>query len=215
MIYEEIETKVTELVGGEDTLLFPTITHIHMSVIPVLAGARHDLPRRTRAQDDLRRRDDRPRPRRDRPALPSRRPRASRRAAAVERDHASRHRDRRRQLDDSATRPICASSRGSPASTTRCSTSTTPTGSASSASARRTSSATGASAATASSATRARRYENVIFVAGFCKSYSSLLSFLDAADAAEGRPEGRGASLPVLGPLARSPRSRRRSSDWT
>ena len=39
VLYEEIEDKVTELVGGEDTLLFPTITHIHMSVIPVLAGA--------------------------------------------------------------------------------------------------------------------------------------------------------------------------------
>ena len=39
VLYEEIEEKVTELVGGEDTLLFPTITHIHMSVIPVLAGA--------------------------------------------------------------------------------------------------------------------------------------------------------------------------------
>ena len=39
MLYEEIEEKVTELVGGEDTLLFPTITHIHMSVIPILAGA--------------------------------------------------------------------------------------------------------------------------------------------------------------------------------
>jgi 8-amino-7-oxononanoate synthase len=38
-LYEEIEEKVTELVGGEDTLLLPTITHIHMSVIPVLAGA--------------------------------------------------------------------------------------------------------------------------------------------------------------------------------
>ena len=39
VLYEEIEAKVTELVGGEDTLLFPTITHIHMSVIPVLAAA--------------------------------------------------------------------------------------------------------------------------------------------------------------------------------
>lgn len=37
-LYEEIEEKVTELVGGEDTLLFPTITDIHMSVIPALAG---------------------------------------------------------------------------------------------------------------------------------------------------------------------------------
>ena len=39
VLYEEIEARVTELVGGEDTLLLPTITHIHMSVIPVLAGA--------------------------------------------------------------------------------------------------------------------------------------------------------------------------------
>lgn len=39
VLYEEIEEKVTDLLGGEDTLLFPTITHIHMSVIPVLAGA--------------------------------------------------------------------------------------------------------------------------------------------------------------------------------
>ncbi|MGI8616920.1 MAG: aminotransferase class I/II-fold pyridoxal phosphate-dependent enzyme [Actinomycetota bacterium] len=37
-LYEEIEEKVTELVGGEDTLLFPTVTHIHTSVIPLLAG---------------------------------------------------------------------------------------------------------------------------------------------------------------------------------
>jgi 8-amino-7-oxononanoate synthase len=39
VLYEEIEARVTELMGGEDTLLLPTITHIHMSVIPVLAGA--------------------------------------------------------------------------------------------------------------------------------------------------------------------------------
>ena len=39
VIYEEIEEQLTELVGSQDTLLLPTITHIHMSVIPVLAGA--------------------------------------------------------------------------------------------------------------------------------------------------------------------------------
>jgi 8-amino-7-oxononanoate synthase len=39
VLYEEIEEKVTALMGAEDTLLLPTITHIHMSVIPVLAGA--------------------------------------------------------------------------------------------------------------------------------------------------------------------------------
>jgi 8-amino-7-oxononanoate synthase len=38
ILYEEIETKLTDLLGAEDTLLLPTITHIHMSVIPVLAG---------------------------------------------------------------------------------------------------------------------------------------------------------------------------------
>ena len=37
VLYEQIEEKTTELLGSEDTLLLPTITHIHMSVIPVLA----------------------------------------------------------------------------------------------------------------------------------------------------------------------------------
>ena len=39
VMYEQIEAKVTDLLGCEDTLLLPTITHIHMSVIPVLAGS--------------------------------------------------------------------------------------------------------------------------------------------------------------------------------
>jgi 8-amino-7-oxononanoate synthase len=38
VLYEQIETQLTELLGAEDTLVLPTITHIHMSVIPVLAG---------------------------------------------------------------------------------------------------------------------------------------------------------------------------------
>jgi 8-amino-7-oxononanoate synthase len=38
VLYEQIETELTELLGAEDTLVLPTITHIHMSVIPVLAG---------------------------------------------------------------------------------------------------------------------------------------------------------------------------------
>lgn len=38
ILYEQIETKLTELLGTEDSLVLPTITHIHMSVIPVLAG---------------------------------------------------------------------------------------------------------------------------------------------------------------------------------
>jgi 8-amino-7-oxononanoate synthase len=38
VLYEQIETQLTELLGAEDSLVLPTITHIHMSVIPVLAG---------------------------------------------------------------------------------------------------------------------------------------------------------------------------------
>ncbi len=38
-LYERIEERVTELLGCEDTLLLPTITHIHMAVIPILAGS--------------------------------------------------------------------------------------------------------------------------------------------------------------------------------
>ena len=36
-LYEDIEDTLTELLGAEDTLVLPTITHIHMSVIPLLA----------------------------------------------------------------------------------------------------------------------------------------------------------------------------------
>ncbi|MFD0638785.1 aminotransferase class I/II-fold pyridoxal phosphate-dependent enzyme [Catenulispora yoronensis] len=36
--YIEIEEQLTELLQAPDTLVLPTITHIHMTVIPVLAG---------------------------------------------------------------------------------------------------------------------------------------------------------------------------------
>jgi 8-amino-7-oxononanoate synthase len=39
VLYEEIETRLTALLGSEDSLVLPTITHIHMSVIPLLAAA--------------------------------------------------------------------------------------------------------------------------------------------------------------------------------
>src|SRR5881398_1857932 len=39
VLYSEIEERLTELLGCEDTLVLPTITLIHMSVIPVLAGS--------------------------------------------------------------------------------------------------------------------------------------------------------------------------------
>jgi len=37
-LYPEIEERLTELLGAPDTLVLPTVTLIHMSVIPVLAG---------------------------------------------------------------------------------------------------------------------------------------------------------------------------------
>jgi 8-amino-7-oxononanoate synthase len=39
VLYEEIEERLTELLGSEDSLVLPTITHIHMSVIPLLAAS--------------------------------------------------------------------------------------------------------------------------------------------------------------------------------
>ena len=136
-LYEQIEERLTELLGSEDTLVLPTITHIHMSVIPLLAGLGHDLPRRARAQDDLRRLPGRPRARRRGPAASaSRTPTTSTSCCAP---------------SATATRLVCMDGVNSmtgnapdlpafaarrAASTARCSTSTTRTASASSASAR-------------------------------------------------------------------------------
>jgi 8-amino-7-oxononanoate synthase len=38
VLYEQIEAELRELLGVEDALLLPTLTHIHSAVIPVLAG---------------------------------------------------------------------------------------------------------------------------------------------------------------------------------
>ena len=38
-LYEQIEERLTELLACEDSLVLPTITHIHMSVIPLLAAS--------------------------------------------------------------------------------------------------------------------------------------------------------------------------------
>ncbi|MCW2995158.1 MAG: 8-amino-7-oxononanoate synthase, partial [Conexibacter sp.] len=38
VLYEQIEDRLTALLGCEDTIVLPTITHIHMSVIPLLAA---------------------------------------------------------------------------------------------------------------------------------------------------------------------------------
>jgi 8-amino-7-oxononanoate synthase len=39
VLYEQIEERLTALLGAEDALVLPTITHIHMSVIPLLAAS--------------------------------------------------------------------------------------------------------------------------------------------------------------------------------
>ncbi len=38
VLYERIEAEVAELIGAEDVLMLQTLTHIHASAIPVLAG---------------------------------------------------------------------------------------------------------------------------------------------------------------------------------
>ncbi|WP_242605694.1 pyridoxal phosphate-dependent aminotransferase family protein [Frankia sp. Cppng1_Ct_nod] len=37
-LFTEIEDELTDLLGAEDSLVIPTITHIHLSIIPALAG---------------------------------------------------------------------------------------------------------------------------------------------------------------------------------
>ncbi len=39
VLYEQIEERLTALLGSADSLVLPTITHIHLSAIPVLAGS--------------------------------------------------------------------------------------------------------------------------------------------------------------------------------
>src|SRR3954454_21494355 len=39
VLYEQIEERLTALLGAEDSIVLPTITHIHMSVIPLLAAS--------------------------------------------------------------------------------------------------------------------------------------------------------------------------------
>jgi 8-amino-7-oxononanoate synthase len=39
VLYEEIEERLTALLGSEDALVLPTITHIHTAVIPLLAAS--------------------------------------------------------------------------------------------------------------------------------------------------------------------------------
>ena len=126
----EIEERLTELLGCEDSLVLPTITHIHMSVIPLLAAsgtifldarahktiydgcqvarARGAAVRRFRFEDP---------------------DHLDELLVAGARPHAARLHGRRQQHDRQRAR-TCARSPRSRAATARCSTSTTRTASA-------------------------------------------------------------------------------------
>ena len=110
----------------------PADDHPHPHVgDPAARRVGHDLPRRARAQDDLRRLPGRPRPRRRGQALPLRGPRPPRRAAARRaRSDAPRLHGRRQQHDRQRARTCRAFAARRARATARCSTSTTPTASA-------------------------------------------------------------------------------------
>ena len=74
--YVEIEEQLTELLGAPDTLVLPTITLIHTSVIPVLAGQGAVLVDAQAHKTHLRGRHDRPGRRRHPPPGQGQRPRA-------------------------------------------------------------------------------------------------------------------------------------------
>ena len=81
VLYEEIEERLTELLGSEDSLVLPD-DHAHPHVgDPAACRLGHDLPRRARTQDDLRRLSDRQGARRGRAPLPLRGPRPPRRSS--------------------------------------------------------------------------------------------------------------------------------------
>ena len=178
VLYEEIEERLTALLGAEDTLVLPTITHIHMSVIPLLAAsgtifldarahktiydgcqvarARGAAVKRFRFEDPDHL-DELLRAERDRDA-----PRLHGRRQQHDRQRAGHPRVRAR----------------SPASTARCSTSTTPTASASSASAAPTRPASYGSRGNSVVRHCDESYDDIVLVGGFSKSYSSLLAFI-------------------------------------
>ena len=129
VLYEQIETRLTELLGCEDSLVLPTITHIHASVIPVLAAS-GTIFLDARAHKTIY----------DGCQVARARGAAVRRFRFEDPGHldellSGRARPRaaglhgRRQQHDRATRPTCGRSPRSRAGTARCCTSTTPTAS--------------------------------------------------------------------------------------
>ncbi|HWH00176.1 MAG TPA: pyridoxal phosphate-dependent aminotransferase family protein [Pilimelia sp.] len=52
-LYPQIEERLTDLLGAPDTLVLPTITHIHLSVLPALAGRDGTILLHSRAHKTL------------------------------------------------------------------------------------------------------------------------------------------------------------------
>ena len=129
-LYPQIEERLTDLLGAPDTLVLPTITQIHMSVIPILAGAGHDLldaqAHKTIYDGCVYARGLGATVHR----LPHRRPRRSSRSCCARPGRAAAGLHGRRQQHDRQRRRTWPRFARCAASTTRCSTSTTPTASA-------------------------------------------------------------------------------------
>ena len=129
-LYPEIEERLTELLGAPDTLVLPTITHIHMSVLPVLAGQGTSSwtgwPTRPSTTAACTPAASAPPCTASTPATRSTSPSCC--AAAPAGGRAGLH-GRRQQHDRQRPRPA-RPGRGSAGNTTRCSTSTTRTASA-------------------------------------------------------------------------------------
>ena len=208
-LYVDIEDRLTELLGCEDSLVLPTITHIHMSVLPVLAGGGWIFLDGTRAPDDLRRcrvaagqgATLRRYPADDLDALErllSDRPPASRSSSALDGVNSMTGNPPRprglarvwpRQYDAHAVRgrrPRLRRDRRA-----RC----------------RRALPYGIARQRPGAPRRARRYDNVVLVGGFSKAYSSLLAFLALPTHVKDHLKVAAAALPVL-------RARRPTRRW-
>ena len=201
VLYEQIEERLTALIGSEDSLVLPTITHIHLSVIPLLAASGTiflDARAHKTIYDGCQA--------------------ARARGAAVRRFRFEDpdHLDELLTAERDPTRLVCMdgvnSMTGNPPDL--------PAFAAVSPQARR--------AALRRRRPRLRRhrrarrghhqplwvarqhivrhfdesYDNLILVGGFSKSYSSLLAFIACPTRGQGPAEGRGPAVPLLGSVA-------------
>ena len=170
--------RLTALLGSEDSLVLPTITHIHMSVIPLLAAS-GTIFLDARAHKTIY----------DGCQVAKARGAAVRRFRFEDPDHL----DELMRSEPDPTRLVCMdgvnSMTGNPPDLARLRRGRAPPRRAALRRRRarlrrhrrappRRAVARTATAATASCATPARRYDNLVLVGGFSKAYSSLLAFI-------------------------------------